>query len=130
MRGIYDWGTFWRGIYHWEFKDDPIIEKTIERTEDHRNPIERTLSLRNIQKTQSLRNLKRTISLRTVRSFRTLNDFCTIKTYFGLLIWYMIEWVMGKNFHIRILALEGLVFTPHLEALMLQCNSWMPYNSH
>ena len=82
--------------------------------------IKRTLSLRNLKKDLSPRNLKRTLrilktlmSLRYLRGFRTLNNFCAAKILFWLFgCSILIEWVIGKSFHLRTLALEGLIFAP------------------
>ena len=75
---------------------DPIEESIIEEPEEE--PM-----TEDSKSTLSLGKLK-SLSLRTLRSFRILNDFFSW--------WYMIERIMGINFHMKIVVLEGLFFMP------------------
>lgn len=79
-----------RRIYYWVTWRRPITEDSKE--------------------TLSLCNLKRTLSMMTARSYRTLNNFCPKKTLLGFLVIIYDKWVMGIEFHVKILVLESLVF--------------------
>ena len=98
--------TFWLKIATCRKKtpDDPK-EKSI--TDD----LEEEPITEDSKRTLSLGNLKRTISLRTLRSFRTLNNFCVAKkNSFAFLVMVYDRVDHGINFHMRILVLERLVF--------------------
>ena len=50
------------------------------------------------------------LSLRTLRSFRSLNDFCGAKNSFGILMMVYDRVGTGNKFSYEFFVLEGLVF--------------------
>ena len=98
-----------------------------------------TLSLRTLKRTISLKNLKRTLSLWNLK--RTLRGpsgdsepsrlLCRKKLFFSFWYWYMIDWVIRINIHMKLLVLKGISFmlpvTSKLKLADFSCYSWIPW---
>ena len=86
--------------YHWRLKADPITEDHYEDpiTEDpHDRPIPE-------KPKEGLITVKPKENPK-----KTLNDFCVAKNS-SFWKWFMIEWVMGINIHMKLLVLVDLIF--------------------
>ena len=86
-------------------EEEPITEdskkalppKNLKKTLSLRR-LKKILSLRTLQRTLSPTMLKRNLSLRTLRHFRTLNAFCTLKNLF-VMVYHTV-----KRFHTKMFA--------------------------